>query len=99
MTSDPSRPSEHVLKVPVDAPPEPPLGDRLAMALRGFGPIGIAAMLVIILVGNYPVAPLAAILVLVWVHWSRTPWREIGYAGQDIDRLAHVCTVCPDPLP
>lgn len=33
MTSDPSRPSEHVLKVPVDAPPEPPLGDRLATAL------------------------------------------------------------------
>lgn len=23
--------------------------------------------------------PLAAILVLVWAHWSRTPWREIGY--------------------
>ncbi len=36
-------------------------------------------MLVILLVGNYPVAPVSAILVLVWVRWSRTPWREIGY--------------------
>ena len=54
-------------------------GDVQAARLRGFGPLGIAAILVIILVGNYPVAPLAAILVLVWVHWSRTPWREIGY--------------------
>lgn len=24
--------------------------------------------------------PLSAILVLVWVRWSRTSWREIGYA-------------------
>jgi len=36
-------------------------------------------MLVILLVGNYPVAPLSGILVLVWVGWSRTAWREIGY--------------------
>jgi CAAX protease family protein len=53
--------------------------DRLAAALRGFGPIGILAILAIVLVGNYPLAPLGAVLVLVWVRWSRTPWREIGY--------------------
>jgi membrane protease YdiL (CAAX protease family) len=26
------------------------------------------------------VAPLSAVLVLVWARWSRTPWRDIGYA-------------------
>ncbi|HXL34683.1 MAG TPA: hypothetical protein VN953_07160 [Gemmatimonadales bacterium] len=56
-----------------------PSADRVAARLRGFGPLGILAMLVILLVGNYPVAPVSAILVLVWVRWSRTPWREIGY--------------------
>jgi hypothetical protein len=54
-------------------------GDRVAARLRGFGPLGILATLVILLVGNYPVAPLSGILVLLWVRWSRTPWREIGY--------------------
>src|SRR3989441_57952 len=51
----------------------------LAARLRGFGPLGILAMLAIPLVGNYPVPPLGAILVLLWVQWSRTPWRDIGY--------------------
>jgi membrane protease YdiL (CAAX protease family) len=51
--------------------------DRLATALRGFGPLGILAIL-IILAGNF-IAPLSAILVLAWAKLSRTPWREIGY--------------------
>jgi membrane protease YdiL (CAAX protease family) len=51
----------------------------VAADLRGFGPLGILATLVIVLVGNYPIAPLGALLVLVWVRWSGTPWREIGY--------------------
>jgi membrane protease YdiL (CAAX protease family) len=51
--------------------------DRFADALRGFGPVGIFAMLVI--VAGQIVAPLSAVLVLVWVKLSRTPWREIGY--------------------
>jgi membrane protease YdiL (CAAX protease family) len=59
--------------------PLPEFDDRFAASLRGFGPIGIAAIIVILLVGNYPIAPFGAILVLVWVRWSRTPWREIGY--------------------
>jgi membrane protease YdiL (CAAX protease family) len=58
---------------------DPPLNeDRVASALRGFGPLGILAIL-IILAGNFVVAPLSAIFVLVWVRLSRTPWREIGY--------------------
>jgi membrane protease YdiL (CAAX protease family) len=51
--------------------------DRFADALRGFGPVGIFAMLVI--VAGQVVAPLSALLVLAWVKLSRTPWREIGY--------------------
>lgn len=53
--------------------------DSFAAELRGFGPIGILAILVILLTGNYPIAPLSAVLVLVWVRASNTPWREIGF--------------------
>jgi len=52
--------------------------DRVAEALRGFGPLGILAILVI-LAGNFLFAPLSAVLALLWVQRSRTPWREIGY--------------------
>jgi membrane protease YdiL (CAAX protease family) len=51
--------------------------DRFAAELRGFGPIGIVAILVIL--AGQLVAPLSAVLVLVWVQLSHTPWREIGY--------------------
>jgi membrane protease YdiL (CAAX protease family) len=60
------------------ADPPLPAEDRVAAALRGFGPLGILAIL-IILAGNFLVAPLSAIFALVWVRLSRTPWREIGY--------------------
>jgi membrane protease YdiL (CAAX protease family) len=52
--------------------------DKVAARLRGFGPIGILAIL-IILGGNFIMPPLSAILVLIWVKISDTPWREIGY--------------------
>jgi membrane protease YdiL (CAAX protease family) len=63
-----------------DGADDPPSGidDPIAARLRGFGPLGILAIL-IILAGNFVVAPLSAILALVWVRLSRTPWREIGY--------------------
>ena len=51
--------------------------DDVARRLRGFGPLGILAILVILAGAFFP--PLGAILVLVWVGLSRTPWREIGY--------------------
>jgi uncharacterized protein len=47
-------------------------------ALRGFGPIGILAILVIA-AGNFLFLPLSALLVLAWARLSQTPWREIGY--------------------
>jgi uncharacterized protein len=55
----------------------PPPQDRFAAELRGFGPLGILAILVI--ADGQIVAPLGAVLVLVWTRLSRTPWREIGY--------------------
>jgi CAAX protease family protein len=53
-------------------------GDDFVRALRGFGLIGLLAIL-IILAGNFLVAPASALLVLLWATLSRTPWREIGY--------------------
>lgn len=52
--------------------------DRLAAELRGFGPVGILAIL-IIFAGNLVVIPLGGLLVLLWAWRSHTPWREIGY--------------------
>ena len=52
--------------------------ERFAANLRGFGLVGIIAI-VIIFSGNLVVAPLSALFVLLWVWLSRTPWREIGY--------------------
>jgi membrane protease YdiL (CAAX protease family) len=62
--------------VPHELAPAP--REKLAAALRGFGPIGLLAILVILGV-DLLFAPLAAVLVLVWARLSRTPWREIGY--------------------
>lgn len=58
--------------------------DRFAADLRRFGPAGLVAILAIVLSGTVFVGgvavPLGALLTLVWTRWSRTPWREIGYA-------------------
>ena len=45
--------------------------------LRGFGPLGLAAVIVILLA---PMPLLGGLLVLLWAYWSRTPWRDIGLA-------------------
>ena len=54
------------------------MNDPLAAKLRGFGPLGILAILVIA-AGNFVFIPLSALLVLAWAWRSHTPWREIGY--------------------
>lgn len=45
---------------------------------------GLAFTALILLTGNVTagqvVIPVGAILVLVWVRWSKTPWRDIGYS-------------------
>jgi len=58
--------------------PSRPADDRFAQALRGFGPIGILAILVI-LAATLAGSAFGGVLVLVWASRSRTPWREIGY--------------------
>lgn len=78
MTTAPPQPPEQARERPLEPGAAPPSDDRFAQELRGFGTVGILAILVI-LAGNFVVAPLSALLVLLWVERSRTPWREIGY--------------------
>ena len=78
MANEVSKSQEQLLELPVERRAVPPSDDRVAERLRGFGPLGIIAVLVI-LAGNGLFAPLSAILVLAWVWRSRTPWRDIGY--------------------
>lgn len=54
------------------------MDDRLAARLRGFGPVGILCILAIT-TGDFLFNPLSAILVLVWVWLSRTPWPDLGF--------------------
>jgi CAAX protease family protein len=77
MTIDGPKLTEQVLQPPVEAGGAPPSDDPFAADLRGFGPLGILAMLVII--AGQILAPLNALLVLVWARRSHTPWHEIGY--------------------
>jgi membrane protease YdiL (CAAX protease family) len=65
------RPPTEVADVPSD-------DDRFARELRGFGPLGIISIL-IILASTVVFGPLSVILALAWVWQSHTSWREIGY--------------------
>jgi membrane protease YdiL (CAAX protease family) len=77
MTSDASNLPEHAPTLPSEAQAAPPADDPVAAQLRGFGPLGLVAILVIVLTSVFK--PLSAVLVLVWAWRSHTPWREIGY--------------------
>ena len=50
----------------------------LATQLRGFGPVGLLAI-ILILAGNLVVLPLSAILVLAWARASHTPYTSLGF--------------------
>ena len=50
-----------------------------ATQLRGFGPAGIVALLIVV-AGAFVFMPIAAALILIWAWLSKTPWREIGLA-------------------
>jgi membrane protease YdiL (CAAX protease family) len=52
--------------------------NQLSVRLRGFGPIGLLSI-VLILLGNFILIPLSALLVLWWRHLSRTSWRALGF--------------------
>lgn len=51
---------------------------RFAEQLRGFGPIGVVAVALIV-GANILFAPLGALLVLLWVWLSKTDWKDIGF--------------------
>jgi uncharacterized protein len=63
---------------PPEAIPAVRANAGFAARLRGFGPLGILAIL-IIFGGNFVITPLSAVLVLIWTKISNTPWREIGF--------------------
>ena len=77
MRSDASNLPEHVPALSLEARTAPASDDPVAARLRGFGPLGLFAILIIILTSV--VKPLSALLVLLWAWRSHTPWREIGY--------------------
>jgi membrane protease YdiL (CAAX protease family) len=53
-------------------------GDRFAASLRGFGPLGLVAI-VVVLLGNALFTPLSAILALLWARLARIPLSELGF--------------------
>lgn len=55
-------------------PPTTGIRDRL----RGWGPLGIAAFLLVV-VGIALTPPVGALVAVLWVWASKTPWRDIGY--------------------
>ena len=77
MTSDASNLPEHGSTRRPEARAAPPADDPVAAQLRGFGPLGLLAILVIVLASA--VKPLGGLLVLLWAWRSHTPWRDIGY--------------------
>lgn len=52
---------------------------RFSAALRGFGPLGLVAILAIV-AGAMLGPVVSAVMILIWVWLSKTPWPEIGYA-------------------
>lgn len=78
MQCDASKSPDQAPQNPVEVRAGALIHDPVAAKLRGFGPLGILAIL-IILAGNVLFAPLSAVLVLLWVSRSHTSWREIGY--------------------
>ena len=53
--------------------------DAVAEHLRGFGPVGLLAI-VAVLAGNSIFVPLSALLALLWAWRARISWSEIGFA-------------------
>ena len=53
------------------------VNESLRKQLRGFGPVGLAAFAIIMLV-SLSLAPIGGILVLLWARLSRTPLKDLG---------------------
>ena len=52
--------------------------DRFRARLRGFGPVGLVAIVIVLVVGFF-ITPLGALVALIWTWISKTPWRDIGF--------------------
>jgi len=50
-----------------------------ARRLRGFGPLGLAATLLVLLAGSIGFVPVGALLALGWARLSGTPLRALGF--------------------
>jgi uncharacterized protein len=79
---------ESVPKPAAAAHGAPHSGNHFAVRLRGFGPLAILAILLVLFpttiaaggLGGMPfLIPFGATKVLVWAWLSRTPWHDIGY--------------------
>jgi hypothetical protein len=68
-----------------EAIPAVQANDRFAARLRGFGPLGILAIL-IILGGNFVIMPLSAILALIWAKISNTRGASLVTCGHAVGR-------------
>jgi hypothetical protein len=84
MSRDESNSTEPHLTPPADSAAAPSPDDQFAAQLRGFGPIGLLAILITLSIGNVFIGPMVSLpigatLVLVWRWLSRTPWSEIGF--------------------
>ena len=55
--------------------PDAPSWSGLRASLRAFSPIGIVAIIMILVAGNLA----GAVLVLIWASLSGTPWRDLGF--------------------
>jgi membrane protease YdiL (CAAX protease family) len=71
-------PARYPAAVLPEAPVVRTADEALARTLRGFGPLGVIAFVVIAALGPV-LEPLGTVLVLWWTRTSRTPWREIGF--------------------
>src|SRR5262245_6401577 len=74
----PSLPAPAPSPTPDPTPAAPRAQPDLAARLRGFGPLGLLAFLVVLLATLYS-ALFGALAALVWAWVSRTPWRELGF--------------------
>lgn len=57
---------------------DPPSSSGWRAALRGWGPLGILAF-VLVAAGVAVTVPIGAVIVLIWAWLSRTPFRDLGF--------------------
>lgn len=55
--------------------------------LRGFGPLGLLAIILILAAGLFAGPLGAALLVLLWRWLSKTPWAELGYVRPSLKSI------------